>query len=57
MKRLVALGLVTTMIALLLSGCWDSEEEKKAKEQEQHSKEFWDMGGPTDRSKSKTYTP
>jgi hypothetical protein len=45
----------TVISAVLLSGCWDSEEEKKAKEQEQHSKKFWDMGGPTDRTKSKEY--
>ncbi|UTH36160.1 hypothetical protein NLY39_21280 [Pseudomonas sp. KHPS1] len=55
MKRIITATLIATVSALLLSGCWDSEAEQKAKEQEQESKDFWDMGGPTDRSKSKGY--
>jgi len=57
MKRYFTLAFLTAITALLLSGCWDSEDEKKIKEQEQHSKDFWDMGGPTDRSKDKGYVP
>jgi len=57
MKNFFTNAIFSTITALLLSGCWDSEGEKKAKEKEQHSKDFWDMGGPTDRSKSKSYRP
>lgn len=55
MKRIITTTLITAISALLLSGCWDSDTEQKAKEQEQRSKDFWDMGGPTDRSKDKGY--
>lgn len=55
MKRMITATLIATISALLLSGCWDSESEQKTQEQEQKSKDFWDMGGPTDRSKSKGY--
>jgi len=41
----------------MLSGCFESEAEKQAKIEEQKSKDFFDMGGPTDRSKSKGYVP
>ncbi|MBV4489061.1 hypothetical protein SE916_02160 [Pseudomonas sp. 5FOS] len=57
MKHAINIAVLVVLSAVMLSGCWDSEVEKKAKEQEQQSKDFWDMGGPTDRSKSKGYTP
>lgn len=57
MKRVLSITLLFAITSALLSGCWDSDEEKKAKEKEQHSKEFWDMGGPTDRSKDKGFKP
>ncbi|MCY1250529.1 hypothetical protein D3C76_1514460 [compost metagenome] len=52
MMRILSTFLIAT--ALLLSGCWDSESEQKAKEQEQRSKNFWHVT-PPDRSKSKGY--
>lgn len=57
MKSIFNIAILATVTALLLSGCWDSESEQKVKEQEQQSKDFFDMGGPTDRSKSKGYVP
>jgi len=57
MKRTLTAAILAAFTALLLSGCGDSEAEQKAKEQDQHSKDFWDMGGPTDRSKSEGFKP
>ncbi|MBV4491939.1 hypothetical protein [Pseudomonas oryzicola] len=57
MIRAFALAIIALVSAGLLSGCLESETEKRAKIDEQKSKDFWDMGGPTDRSKSKGYTP
>lgn len=57
MIRAFALTIIAFVSAGLLSGCLESEAEKQAKIDEQKSKDFWDMGGPTDRSKSKGYMP
>jgi len=56
MKYTIAGALLLTVAAVLLGGCSDSEAEK-VKEQGQRSKDLFDMGGPTDRSKSKGFTP
>jgi len=57
MKRIIISALLVAVTALSLSGCFESEAEKQAKVEEQKSKDFFDMGGPTDRSKSKGYVP
>lgn len=57
MKNILVFTFLVLTTTMFLSGCWDSDGDIKAREQEQHSKEFWDMGGPTDRSKSKSYRP
>ncbi|MCE7762909.1 hypothetical protein GQL56_09670 [Pseudomonas putida] len=57
MKRSIALVMLALVSSVMLSGCLESEAEKQAKIEEQKSKDFFDMGGPTDRSKSKGYVP
>ena len=57
MKRTIIGSAIIAIAALSLGGCLESESEKQAKIEEQKSKDFFDMGGPTDRSKSKGYTP
>lgn len=57
MKRAISIALLAAVASMSLSGCWESEAEKEAKAKEKESKEFWDMGGPTDRRKSKGYVP
>jgi len=57
MKRTIIGAMLVAVTALSLSGCFESEAEKQAKVEEQKSKDFFDMGGPTDRSKSKGYVP
>ena len=57
MKRTIISAMLVAVTALSLSGCFESEAEKQAEIEEQKSKDFFDMGGPTDRSKSKGYVP
>lgn len=57
MKRSIALAVLALVSSVMLSGCFESEAEKQAKIEEQKSKDFWDMGGPTDRSKSEGFKP
>jgi len=57
MMRSFTLAMLASFSAAMLSGCFESEAEKQAKIEEQKSKDFFDMGGPTDRSKSKGYVP
>lgn len=57
MKRTIIGAILVAVTSLSLGGCLESESEKQAKIEEQKSKDFFDMGGPTDRSKSKGYTP
>jgi len=57
MKRTIVGAILVAITALSLGGCWDSEAEIQEKEKDQHSKDFWDMGGPTDRSKSEGFKP
>ncbi|MBF8774833.1 hypothetical protein [Pseudomonas fulva] len=55
MKRtVVALLSLTSM--LVLSGCWESADEKKAREQQEASENFWNIT-PPDESKDKGYKP
>ncbi|WP_169720246.1 hypothetical protein [Pseudomonas jinjuensis] len=57
MKCTATTAILAAVISLLLSGCWDSEAEQKAKAQAEHSKKFLDMGEEPDLSKSKGFTP
>ena len=58
MKNMLrAVALVALMSALLV-GCGKSEDEalnKRTPEQQQKADKLYDMGGPTDRQKSKGY--
>jgi cytochrome c556 len=52
-----AVALVALMSAVL-AGCGKSEDEalnKRTPEQQQKANKLYDMGGPTDRQKSKGY--
>lgn len=55
MKRTIAAVLATVSV-LMLSGCWESEDEKKAKAQQAASEKFWNIPKP-DRSKDEGFTP
>jgi len=57
MKRTIVGAILVAITALSLGGCLESEAEIQEKEKDQHSKDFWDMGGPTDRSKSEGFKP
>ncbi|MGE8328603.1 hypothetical protein D3C76_1720420 [compost metagenome] len=57
MKCTLIGAILVAVTALSLSGCWESEAEQQEKIKDQHSKDFWDMGGPTDRSKSQGFKP
>ncbi|MGE8328602.1 MULTISPECIES: hypothetical protein [Pseudomonas] len=56
MKRVISLAILATASAVLLSGCWESEAEKKAKQQQEASENFWNIS-PPDRSKDKGFKP
>ncbi|MNP75218.1 hypothetical protein D3C76_1722400 [compost metagenome] len=56
MKRIISIAILATASALLLSGCWESEEEKKAQAQQEASEKFWNIPKP-DRSKDKGFKP
>jgi len=55
MMRTIAAVLATAAV-LMLSGCWESEDEKKAKAQQEASEKFWNIT-PPDRSKDKGFKP
>ena len=55
MKRTIV-AILATATVVLLSGCWDSEDEKKAKEQQAASEKLWNIT-PPDRSKDKGFKP
>ncbi|MFJ4347792.1 hypothetical protein [Pseudomonas sp. NPDC089401] len=57
MQRTIIGAILVAVTALSLGGCFESADEKEAKIAEQKSKDFWDMGGPTDRSKSEGFKP
>ncbi|MGN8247647.1 hypothetical protein [Pseudomonas sp. SMV7] len=56
MKRTVIGAMLLAITALTLSGCWESEADKKAKEQQEASEKFWNIT-PPDRSKDKGFKP
>jgi len=56
MKRTVIGAILVAVTALSLSGCFDSEDEQKAKAQQESSDKLWDIPKP-DRSKDKGFTP
>lgn len=56
MKRTVIGAILVAVTALSLSGCFDSEDEQKAKAQRESSDKLWDIPKP-DRSKDKGFTP
>lgn len=55
MKRTIV-GLLAITSILMLSGCWESEDEKKAKQQQEASENLWNIT-PPDESKDKGFTP
>jgi len=56
MKRTIIGSAIIAIAALSLSGCWESEEEKKAQAQQEASEKFWNIPKP-DRSKDKGFKP
>ncbi|MBV4490948.1 hypothetical protein [Pseudomonas oryzicola] len=56
MKRTIIGAMLVAVAALSLSGCFESEAEKKAKEQQEASEKFWKIT-PPDRSKDKGFKP
>lgn len=56
MKRVTLIVILATASALSLSGCWESEEEKKAQAQQEASENFWNIA-PPDESQDKGYKP
>jgi hypothetical protein len=56
MKRTVIGAMLVALTALSLSGCWESEAEKKAKEQQEASENFWNIT-PPDESQDEGFTP
>lgn len=56
MKRTIIGAILVAITALSLSGCWESEADKKAKEQQEASEKFWNIT-PPDRSKDKGFKP
>ncbi|EST16237.1 putative lipoprotein [Pseudomonas putida S610] len=56
MKRAISIAILATATALLLSGCWESEEEKKAQAQQEASENFWNIT-PPDESQDKGFKP
>ena len=56
MKRTIIGAMLVAVTALSLSGCFESEAEKKAKEQQEASEKFWKIT-PPDRSKDQGFKP
>lgn len=56
MKRTVIGAMLVAVTALSLSGCFESEAEKKAKEQQEASEKLWEIT-PPDRSKDQGFKP
>lgn len=55
MKRTITAFLITSTV-LMLSGCWESEAEKKAQAQQEASENLWKIT-PPDRSKDQGFKP
>jgi len=56
MKRTVIGAMLVAASALLLSGCWESEEEKKAQAQQEASENLWNIT-PPDESQDEGFKP
>ena len=56
MKRTIVGAAIVAIAAISLSGCWESEADKKAKAQQEASDKLWDIT-PPDRSKDKGFKP
>ncbi len=58
MKNMLLTAALIVLASTLVAGCGKTEDEKLDKrtpEQQQQADKLWDMGEPTDRSKSKEY--
>lgn len=58
MKNMLRAVALVALMSALLAGCGKSEDEalnKRTPEQQQKADKLYDMGGPTDRQKSKGY--
>ncbi|WP_161492847.1 hypothetical protein [Pseudomonas putida] len=56
MKRAISIVILATASALLLSGCLESEAEKKAQEQQEASENLWNIT-PPDESQDEGFKP
>jgi hypothetical protein len=56
MKRTVIGAVLVAITALSLGGCWESEADKKAKEQQEASENLWNIT-PPDESQDKGFKP
>ncbi|MBF8646839.1 MULTISPECIES: hypothetical protein [Pseudomonas] len=56
MKRTIIGAMLVAVTALSLSGCFESEAEEKAKEQQEASEKLWEIT-PPDRSKDQGFKP
>jgi len=56
MKRTIIGAAVVATAAMFLSGCCESEEEKKAQAQQEASENFWNIT-PPDESQDKGFKP
>ncbi|MBF8679892.1 hypothetical protein [Pseudomonas fulva] len=52
MKRTIIGAMLVAVTALSLSGCFDSEDEQKAKAQQESSDRLWDIPPPKTPDKS-----
>ncbi len=58
MKNMLRIAALVALASVLVAGCGKTEDEKLDKrtpEQQQQADKLYDMGEPTDRSKSKRY--
>lgn len=55
MKRTI-IAILAASAVLMLSGCWESEDEKKAKAQQEASENLWNIT-PPDESQDKGFKP
>lgn len=56
MKRTVIGAAIVAIAAISLSGCWESQADKKDRAQQEASENFWKIT-PPDRSKDKGFKP
>lgn len=58
MKNILCAVALVALMSALVAGCGKSEDvaqNKRTPEQQQKANKLYDMGGPTDRQKSKGY--